>query len=199
MSARFIFAGTILAAATGILPIEIAALTGAIAMIAAGCLNVRQAIRALDMRIFLLIGAAFAMGLALENTGGAAYVAMQTVKTFAPFGDQILIAAIFLIIAIMTNLISNSATALLFAPIVLSISEQADINPMIMVLTVIFAANCCFATPIAYQTNLLVMGPGRYKFVDFAKFGLPLILLIWVSFSLLVPWFMTFYPVINPA
>lgn len=189
VSARLIFALTIVAAATGILPIEIAALSGAVAMIATGCLNVRQAIRALDMKIFLLIGAAFAMGLALERTGAAAYIAHSTVHTFAPFGNTVLIAAIFLIVAVMTNLISNSATALLFAPIALSISEQASIDPLVLVLTIIFATNCSFVTPIAYQTNLLVMGPGRYKFSDFVRFGLPLMLLIWVSFSLLVPLF----------
>jgi len=116
--ARLIFGLTILLAATSILPIEIAALCGAVAMIAAGCLNIRQAVRALDIRIFLLIGAAFAMGLALERTGGASFIAHQTVSIFAPFGNQILISAIFLVIAIMTNIISNSATALIFAPIV---------------------------------------------------------------------------------
>ena len=189
MAARIIFMLTIAAAALSLLPLEIAALTGAIAMIGTGCLNVRQAVRALDMRIFLLIGAAFAMGLALEATGGAAWMAMKTVETFAPFGNQILIAALFLIIAVMTNLISNSATALLFAPIALSVSEQANIDPIVLVLTVIFAANCSFATPIAYQTNLLVMGPGRYKFSDFAKFGVPLMLLIWAAFSLMIPLF----------
>ena len=185
--ARLIFGLTILLAATSILPIEIAALCGAVAMIAAGCLNIRQAVRALDIRIFLLIGAAFAMGLALERTGGASFIAHQTVSIFAPFGNQILISAIFLVIAIMTNIISNSATALIFAPIALSISAQTGIDPTVLVLTVIFASNCSFATPIAYQTNLLVMAPGRYQFADFAKFGIPLMLLIWVSFSLMLP------------
>ena len=187
--ARLIFGGTIIAAATSFVPIEIAALGGALAMVATGCLNVRQAVRALDMRIFLLIGAAFAMGLALENTGGAAYIGLKVVETFQPFGNHILLAAVFLLIAILTNIISNSAAALLFAPIALAISQQTGIDPIVMVLTVIFAANCSFATPIAYQTNLLVMGPGRYKFADFAKFGIPLILLIWLSFSLLAPLF----------
>ncbi|MGJ8563372.1 MAG: SLC13 family permease [Alphaproteobacteria bacterium] len=188
-AARIIFGLTILAAASGFVPIDIAALTGAVGMIAAGCINVRQAVRALDMRIFLLIGAAFAMGLALENTGGAAYMAHKTVEVFAPFGHQILIAAFFLIIAIMTNLISNSATALLFAPIAMAVSAETGIDPIVMVLTVIFATNCSFATPIAYQTNLLVMGPGRYKFSDFAKFGVPLMLIIWAAFSLMIPFF----------
>lgn len=187
--ARLIFAGTIALAALGLLPIETAALAGALAMILTGCLNVRQAVRALDMRIFLLIGAAFAMGLALEATGGAYLIANGVVATFMPFGNQILLSAIFLIVAIMTNIISNSATALLFSPIALSISSQTGIDPIAMVLTVIFAANCCFATPIAYQTNLLVMGPGHYRFADFARFGVPLVLIMWVSFSLLSPLF----------
>lgn len=187
LAARFIFAGTIITAATGILPIEIAALSGAIAMLATGCLNIRQATRALDMRIFLLIGAAFTMSVALNNTGGATYLAQKTVDAFLPFGNLALIAAFFLMIAIMTNIISNSATALLFAPIALSVADQAGIDPQIMVLTLIFAANCSFATPIAYQTNLLVMGPGRYKFADFVKFGVPLVLVIWITYCIMLP------------
>lgn len=187
--ARIVFLGTIIAAALSLVPIEIAALGGAIGMIATGSLNIRQAVRALDMRIFLLIGAAFAMGLALERTGGAAFIGTSVVTAFEPFGTQALIGAVFLVVAIFTNIISNSAAALLFAPIALSISKQADIDPIVMVLTVIFAANCSFATPIAYQTNLLVMGPGHYRFGDFARFGIPLILLLWISYVLLVPLF----------
>ena len=186
-AAQLIFGGTVIAAATGILPIEIAALTGAIGMIAAGCLNVRQAVRALDMRIFLLIGAAFAMGIALEKTGAAAYIAQRTVDIFLPFGPHALLMAMFLIVALMTNIISNSAAALLFAPIALSISAQTGIDPIAVVMTVIFAANCSFATPIAYQTNLLVLGPGRYNFRDYVKFGLPLIILLWITFSCMLP------------
>ena len=185
--ARLIFIGTIILAATSLLPIEIAALCGAVGMIAAGCLNIRQAVRALDIRIFLLIGAAFAMGLALERTGGASFIAQETVTIFEPFGNQILISAIFLVIAVMTNILSNSATALIFAPIALSISAETGIDPTVLVLTVVFASNCSFATPIAYQTNLLVMAPGRYQFADFAKFGVPLMLLIWISYTLMLP------------
>jgi di/tricarboxylate transporter len=185
--ARIVFVATIAAAALSLVPIEIAALGGAIGMIATGCLNIRQAVRALDMRIFLLIGAAFAMGLALERTGGAEFIGNSVVTAVLPYGTQALIAAVFLLVAIFTNIISNSAAALLFAPIALSIADKADIDPVVMVLTVIFAANCCFATPIAYQTNLLVMGPGHYRFSDFARFGVPLILLLWVSYVLLVP------------
>jgi len=187
--ARIIFVGTIALAALSLLPIEIAALGGALGMIATGCLNIRQAVRALDMRIFLLIGAAFAMGLSLEQTGGAAYIGEGIVTAFMPYGNQILIGAVFIVIAFFTNIISNSAAALLFSPIALEISAQTGIDPIAMVLTVIFAANCCFATPIAYQTNLLVLGPGHYNFNDFIRFGGPLILLLWISYTLLAPVF----------
>jgi len=192
--ARLIFALVILAAAYPPIPIVLATLVGGVAMLASGCLNIRQVVRALNMKIFLLIGAAFAMGLALEYTGGATYIAMQTVDTFQPFGPQILIGALFLVIAIMTNLLSNSATAILFAPIALNISAITGIDPIVLLLTVIFAANCCFATPIAYQTNLLVMGPGRYKFADFVKFGAPLVIVLWISFVVILPFMFNITP-----
>jgi len=136
-------------------------------------------------------------GLTIHSTRSHLYSAHRNCRPLRRGGDdcggmsehsnQILISAIFLVIAIMTNIISNSATALIFAPIALSISAQTGIDPTVLVLTVIFASNCSFATPIAYQTNLLVMAPGRYQFADFAKFGIPLMLLIWVSFSLMLP------------
>ena len=185
--ARIIFAGVIVMAAFGILPIVHAAFTGAGLMIATKCLNVGQAIRSLDRKVFLLIGAAFAMGIALEATGGAGYVAAQVVGALQGYGPQVLLAGLFLLVAVMTNLLSNNATALLFAPIAISVSNQTGIDPKILILTVLFAANCSFATPIAYQTNLLVMGPGHYKFGDYVRFGTPLILIIWVSYIVLLP------------
>jgi len=186
--ARIIFAGVIMAAAFGWLPIVHSAFAGATLMIATGCLNIRQAFRAFDSKIFMLIGAAFAMGIALENTGGATYIAMNVINALQGFGPQILIGGLFLLVAIMTNLLSNAATAILFAPIAISVSAQTGIDAKILVLTVLFAANCSFATPIAYQTNLLVLGPGHYKFFDFCRFGIPLILLLWISYTLLLPY-----------
>ncbi len=185
--ARIIFAGVILMASFGILPIVHAAFSGAALMIATHCLNIRQAIRALDSKIFMLIGAAFAMGIALEATGGGNFVATQVVNALQGFGPQILLGGLFLLVAIMTNLLSNNATALLFAPIAISVSNQTGIDPKILILTVLFAANCSFATPIAYKTNLLVMGPGHYKFIDYVRFGVPLILVIWISYILMLP------------
>jgi di/tricarboxylate transporter len=188
--ARAIFAGTVVLAATGLTPILHAALLGALAMIAARCLNLRQAARALDLKVFLLIGAAFAMGGALEATGSAEMIAHAVTAAAAPFGPVVLLSAIFLVVVVFTNILSNSATAILFAPIAITAAEQAGADPAPFALTVLFAANCSFVTPIAYQTNLLVMGPGRYHFADFARIGAPLALVIWIAFTLTAPlWF----------
>lgn len=89
----------------------------------------------------------------------------------------------------MTNLLSNSATAGLFTPIAINTALALGVEPTAFIHAVIFAANCSFATPMGYQTNLLVMGPGYYKFVDYLRGGTPLIVLIWLAFSLLAPWY----------
>ncbi|NHK27575.1 TRAP transporter large permease subunit [Parvularcula flava] len=187
--AAIIFFGVIAASGLGLLPIAISAFLGATLMIASGCLNVRQASRAIDRRIFLLIGAALAMGMALERTGGAQMIAEQAVSLAETGGPIALISAFFIICAATTNVLSNNATAVLFTPIAVSAAQQAGIDPLVLVLTVIFGANCSFATPVAYQTNLLVMSPGHYQFKDYLVVGLPLILLMWIVFSFVAPYY----------
>jgi di/tricarboxylate transporter len=185
--ARLIFVGVIVCAATGALPILLASLIGALAMILTGCLNQRQALRSLDTRIFFLVGSALALGQAMEVTGAAGFLASQVTAALLPLGTVVLLSGLFLMVALLTNVISNSATAILFAPVALKIAETADLSPVLLVLTVIYAANCSFATPIAYQTNLLVMGPGRYRFLDFLRAGGPLVILIWVTYTGALP------------
>ncbi len=97
------------------------------------------------------------------------------------------LSLLFALVAVATNLISNNATAVLFTPVALAIARELQVSEIAFVHAVIFAANCSFATPIGYQTNLLVMGPGHYRFADFLKAGVPLALLIWLTFSLLAP------------
>jgi di/tricarboxylate transporter len=174
-------------AALEIAPILHASLVGALAMILTGCLNVRQATRALDLRIFMLIGAALAMGTALQQTGAADYIALQVVTAAAPYGPMTVLSMLFLTVAIITNILSNSATAVLFTPIAISTANQLGLDPTPFVLAVIYAANCSFATPVAYQTNLLVMGPGHYKFGDYVRFGGPLVIVLWIAFTILAP------------
>ncbi len=189
LTARIVTVLMVLAAASGVLQILHASIIAALAMILAGCLNTRQASRALDLRIFLVIAAALAMGVALERTGAAMLIAQGVVSLAAPYGTLAVLSAIFLAVAVLTNLLSNAATAVLFSPIALSAADQVGAgDPVPFLLAVIYGANCCFATPIAYQTNMLVMGPGHYRFSDFMKFGGPLVILLWIVFTLFAPW-----------
>ena len=187
--AGLIFLGVVLSAATGLASIAVAAILGATLMVATGCLNVRQAARAVDRRVYLLVGVALALGAALERTGGAGFLA----GFLAPLGQEggavILISAFFALTALLTNVLSNNATAVLFTPIAVEAAQGAGLHPLILVLTVIYAANCSFATPVAYQTNLLVMGPGRYEFRDFMVVGIPFIVLLWLTYSLVAPFY----------
>lgn len=187
--ARLIFAATVGLAAAGVLPIVIAALAGAAAMIPAGCLNMRQAARAVDRRIFLLIGAAIAMALALEKTGAGQLIAHTVIAGVGAGSPALVLSVLFLLIAVMTNFLSNNATALLFTPIAASTALELGVDAKPFIFAVIFAANCSFATPMGYQTNLLVMGPGQYRYLDYTRSGAPLIVLLWLSYSIFAPWY----------
>ncbi|MCJ8322507.1 MAG: SLC13 family permease [Hyphomicrobiales bacterium] len=187
--ALIIFGITIGLAASGMVPIVITAFIGALAMIMTGALNIRQATRAIDRKIFLLIGAALAMSTALEAVGGATMIAHAVVSSLDGAPVWVILSCFFLLIAILTNFLSNHATAVLFAPIAYNTAIKLNIDPQIFIYTVIFAANCSFATPIAYQTNLLVMSPGNYKFFDFVKAGVPLVILMWITFTIAIPYY----------
>ena len=182
-NARIILLGVVALAATGLLPIAAAAIVGAVAMIATGCLNVRQAARAFDLKLFMLIGSAFALGEAMDASGAANVIAYGVVAAFEPYGPAALLSALFFVVMVLTNVLSNNATAILFTPIAVGAAAQVGVDPYMFALTVLFAANTCFATPIGYQTNLLVMGPGKYRFMDFLRAGAPLSLLVWLVFT----------------
>nr|WP_321457478.1 SLC13 family permease [uncultured Cohaesibacter sp.] len=187
--AIMIFLATAIATASGILPIATSALAGAFFMIVFKCLNLRQAVRALDTRIYMLVGSSLASAVALQNTGGAKFIAGAVVDAMQGQEGWVLLSGLFLLIAVLTNILSNNATAVLFAPIAISIANQTGLPVEPFIVCVILAANCSFATPIGYQTNLLVMGPGHYRFADFLFAGIPLMIIIWLSFTLIAPWY----------
>lgn len=184
-----IFGFVVMFASTGTLSVTLAALAGATAMIISGCLNLRQAVMAIDRRIIMMVGAAMAMGTALQASGGASLLSHSIITALDGSSTPVILSAFFLFVAFMTNILSNNATAVLFIPIALSISKELGVDPMPFIVAVIFAANCSFATPMGYQTNLMVMGPGHYQFKDYIKMGLPLIIILWITFSLFAPYY----------
>ena len=187
--AAVIFLGVVALAALGIFPVVGAALLGAVAMVVSGALSLQQASRALDAKIFTMIPAALAMGAAMQETGGALYLAQALTAAVQGADPAVILSAFFLFTAVMANIISAKATAVLFTPIAVGVAHEAGINPEVFAVAVVFAANCAIATPIGYQTSILVMGPGHYRFADYFRAGAPLIVLLWIAFSLFAPWY----------
>ena len=187
--AQLVFLITVAAIASGIVPTVFAAIAGAFGMLVTGCLNVRQATRAIDRRIILLVGSAIAMSGALGATGGAQLIADTTVGLMSGASPAFIMSIIFIVVAVLTNVLSNNATAVLFTPIAISTAQSLGADPLPFVVAVILGANASFATPIGYQTNLLVMGPGHYRFKHYFIAGVPLIIIVWLTFSLVAPWY----------
>ncbi|WP_103224603.1 SLC13 family permease [Roseibium marinum] len=187
--ALIIFACVVALAASGLVPIVSTAVAGTFAMIASGCLNVRQALRAIDSRIFMLVGASLAGAVALETTGGSTAIASAMVYVLHGASAPVMLSALFFVVMLLTNFLSNNAAAVLFTPIAINLADQIGQKPEAFVVCLIFAANSSFATPIGYQTNLIVMGPGHYRFIDFVRAGTPLALILWLTFSLVAPWY----------
>ncbi len=187
--ASLVFVAALALAAAEILPIVVATLCGAVAMVGLGVLNIRQASRAVDPNVVATIGVALALGIALTETGGAAFIASAFVDAMRGASPAVMLSAFFLMLAVLSNAISTKTTAVLFTPIAIDIALELGVSPEAFAVAVIIGVNCSFASPVGYQTSLLVMGPGHYRFVDFTKAGAPLILLLWAEFSLFAPWY----------
>ncbi|MCH9853828.1 MAG: SLC13 family permease [Alphaproteobacteria bacterium] len=180
-----IFSLVMLFAATGTVPILLATLVGVLAMLLLKIISVPNALRVMDGKIILVISASLALGLALEATGGADFIAILFVQALGSSPPAIVLSLFFLITALLSNMLSTKATAVLFTPIAVGIANHLGVDALPFAIAVVFASNCSFASPIGYQTNLLVMGPGGYEFKDFLKAGLPLIIVCWLTFTVL--------------
>lgn len=182
-----IMAAIVLVAATGLLPISISAVCGVAAMILSGCLNWRDAAKALSKPVILIVVASLAMGMALLKTGGADYLAYLFVSLTAGMSPTLMIGSLMLVMVVVTNVVTNNAAAVIGTPIAMGIAAQVNLPAEPFVLAVLFGANMSYATPMAYNTNLLVMNAGGYKFSDFMRVGIPMILIVWLSLCWLLP------------
>lgn len=177
----------ILTAATGLLPIAISAVCGALLMIATGCLSWRDATNALSAQVVLIVTASLALGSALLKTGGADYLAQLFLHLAGDASPRFMLSGLMLLMAVFTNVVSNNATAVIGTPIAVSIAYQMGQPAEPFVLAVLFGANMSFATPMAYKTNLLIMNAGEYTFNDFLRIGIPLVLILWGTLSVVLP------------
>ena len=158
-------------------------------MLLTNVLTIRDAVSALDTKIFLLVASSIMLSTALQETGGALYIADFLKNLLINFDMITVLSLFFIFIAVITNFLSNNATAVLFAPIAINLASDFNIQPEPFIYCLIFAANCSFATPIGYKTNLLVMGPGNYQFKDYLTSGIPLVLLMWLSYTVMISFF----------
>jgi di/tricarboxylate transporter len=143
----------------------------------------------MDRKIFFMVGASLALSYALQATGGAAFIATNFIEILGDSSKWVILMVLFFTMALFTNILSNNASAVLFTPIAINMAINLGADPKIFIIAVIFACNCSFITPIGYQTNLLVMGPGNYRFADFVKVGLPLTILMCLTYTLFAPWY----------
>ena len=182
-----IMGAVILAAATGILPISVAAVAGLGAMLATGCLTWRDASGALSVPVIMIIVTSLALGRALMDTGMAAWLAESFVAATAALPPPMILSSFLLLMALLTNIVSNNAAAVIGTPISISIAQSLGVNPEPFILAVLFGANMSFATPYGYQTNLLILSAGGYTFSDFLRVGIPLTIVMWAGFSFILP------------
>ena len=184
--ALLIMAGVIALAASRLLPMLLASALGVAAMLLTGCLHWRHATDALSSRVILIVVASLALGEALTTTGliAAAGDALGLLGQFLP--PAAMVGTLMLMMAVVTNFVANSAAAIIGTPIAVAMAASLGVDPRPFVLAVLFGCNICFATPMAYQTNLLVMAAAGYRFKDFVRAGLPLAILMWVTLTWLL-------------
>ncbi len=181
-----IMLGVIALAATNLLPISVSALSGVACMLILRCIGWRDIGRALSAQVILIIVVSLALGRALIDTGGTGFLASQFVSLTRDMSISITLSALLFLMSIITNLVSNTAAAIVGTPVAITIAKQLGVPVEPFILAVLFGANMSYATPIGYQTNLLIYSAGGYKFSDFLRFGIPLTLIMGIGFTIIL-------------
>ncbi len=192
MPAVAIVAAVVLAAAFNIVPIVVGAITGGVLMLLTRCLDMEDAYKAVEWKVIFLLAGVLSLGTALEKTGAAMLISSAMIKSIGTWGPLAVVAAFYLLTSLVTEAMSNNATAALLAPIAIVTADSLGVDPRPFLMAVTFAASSSFMTPVGYQTNTLIYGPGQYKFTDFVRIGAPLNLLFWLLATLLIPQFWPF-------
>jgi di/tricarboxylate transporter len=169
---------TVLAAATEWLPAPLAFLFGAVAMVATRCVGIEQAYREIDVRIFVMIAGVIPLGIAMEQTGTARLLANLLLHVVAHWPALAVLLMVFSAAALLTQILSDAATTVLLGPIAVSLAHSLGLPPTPFVVCTALGAVVAFLTPIGHHGNLLILGPGQYRFGDFLRVGLPLTALI---------------------
>lgn len=190
--ALLIVSGVIIAAATGVSSIMVSAIIGAVLLVAAGCISLEEAYDSVDWKVIFLLGGIISLGVALEKTGAAMYLSGKMIDILGDMGPVAIVAALYILTSLLTETMSNNATAVLLAPIAIAAASAMGVSPKPFLMAVAFAASASFMTPVGYQTNTMIYGVGQYRFSDFIKVGTPLNLIFLILATLLIPVFFPF-------
>lgn len=189
-----IFAAAVALGATGLLPIEVAVSAGALAMVLAGIMHIRQVYEAIDWSVIVLLGALLPLGDALETSGATGMAADLLLAAADGDAPMVVLGGLMLMTVAITNILNNAATAVLMAPLSIQLADNLSVNPDPFLMGVAVSASSAFITPIGHQNNAIVMGPGGYHFGDYWRLGLPLTMVVLaVSFPMIL-WVWPFYP-----
>jgi di/tricarboxylate transporter len=181
--------GVVALAAFDIVPIVVSALAGSLLMTLGGILRPEDAYNAINWQVILLLAGLIPLGTALENTGGIELISDLLMGLAGGYGPHVMLAAFYGMTVLLTGIMSNQATAILFTPLAIESAQMMGLNPRPFVFAVMFAASASFMTPVGYQTNTLIYGAGQYEFGDFVRAGTPLTILFWGLVVVLIPYF----------
>jgi di/tricarboxylate transporter len=187
-----IMTGVVVAAALGLMPILLSALVGVVLMILTRCITLEEAYAAVEWKVIFLLAGVLTLGIALEKTGAVDLLSRFLVGGVGGFGPFVVLAIFYLMTSLLTEAMSNNATAVLLAPVAIATAESLGISARPLLMAVAFAASSSFMTPVGYQTNTLIFGPGNYRFNDFVRVGTPLNVIFWVLAVVLIPVFWPF-------
>jgi di/tricarboxylate transporter len=190
--ATVIIAAVVLLSALGVTTILVAALVGVVAAFLVGCLTPEEAYQDVDWQVLVLLGSILPLGLAMQNTGTAELAAAHFLDVTRGFGPVGVLFALYLLTSLLTEIISNAAAAVVLTPFALAMATSMDVSPMPFIIAVMLACSNSFITPVGYQTNTFIYGPGGYRFSDFARVGGPLALLFAITAALVIPIFFPF-------
>ena len=182
-----IILGVVVSLAFHLLPLPLVAIGAAVVLVITGCISLADAYRAIQGRVLVLIIGTLALGLAMDKTGAGHYLAQGMVNILGPMGPVAVISGIYFLTSVLTEVMSNNASAVLLIPIALGTAEAMGLASRPFIMAVLFGASASFATPIGYKTNTLVYAPGGYRYRDFIRMGVPLKLLLWVVATWLIP------------
>ncbi|MEM8953066.1 MAG: SLC13 family permease [Verrucomicrobiota bacterium] len=191
ISAVVIMAGVVAVVLVGALPIAIAAVSGASLMVLSKCLSMREAYRSIDWKSVFLIAGMIPLGTAMQQSGAAAWIAGFTIDIVSPFGPWALIAGLYLVVALATTIVPTAALVMITAPIAIQAANDLAMSPYTAMMAIAIAASASFTSPISHPANVLVMGPGGYRFIDYVKTGVPLALTV---FLVVIPALYFFWP-----